>query len=284
MFAALASSNSDLQVNHLRLWEESTRRKMDYNLEHVQSKMAMLAGTVSDADVQRFGQLEELASQMASARGLVVSAPMWNYGAPWVLKQYFDCVLHPGLTFKETAAGPRGLFGGGRPLVVITSSGGAGGKDYLTPWLLDVAAMMGFDDPLVVSAPNVAHQDRQEVLDGIASRAEEAAMHLSGKSSSRGTGAPSPVPEPAAAAPQEDAGPMEEWGPDSVSRWLHMQGGISKDGLESIEAARVDAELFGQASEDDWRNEELGLEEEDVARVLELQQLFLKTARRSQQG
>jgi len=285
LFSALAASNPDLQIDHVRLWEDSVRRKMEYNLEHVKSKMAMIAGSASDADVQRFGPLEELACQVASARGLVVSAPMWNYGAPWVLKQYFDCVLHPGLTFRETPAGPQGLFGGGRPLILVTSSGGAVGKDYLTPWLLDVASMMGFDSPMVVSAPNVAHEDRQLLIDGIARRAEEAAPHLVGALRATcipGGAAVSTAADVAVALPQQhDSEPMEEWGPDSVIRWLRLQGGVTEDGLESIEAARIDAELFSSAVEDDWRNEELGLEDPDVSRLLELQRLFLKASRSS---
>eukprot|EP00971_Amphidinium_carterae_P170268 3373510-Amphidinium_carterae.1 len=36
---------------------------------------------------------------------------------PYVLKQYFDCILHPGLTFKETASGPRGLLSQGLQLI-----------------------------------------------------------------------------------------------------------------------------------------------------------------------
>ena len=76
-----------------------------------------------------------------------------------VMKQYFDCVLHPGLcvfllqqlkpttasaahmppglTFTETSSGPTGLLGGGRPVVLLTSSGGVASKDYVTPWLLE---------------------------------------------------------------------------------------------------------------------------------------------------
>lgn len=261
------------------------RSKMEYNLEHVQAKMAMLAGSVSDADVQRFAAVEELACQVASAHALVVSAPMWNYGVPWVLKQYFDCVLHPGLTFKETPHGPQGIFGGGRPLVLITSSGGAGGKDHLTPWLLDVGAMLGFDNPMVVSASNVAHADRQELLDGIAQKAQEASAHLSGKPSSTGsTASVSPERPVPGVPPEQDPEPMEEWGHDSMTRWLRLQGGVTDDGLESIEAAKVDANLFCQASEEDWQNEELGLEDADVARLLELQQVFRKTLRSSQHG
>ena len=44
--------------------------------------------------------------------------------------------------------------------------------------MLDVAAMMGFDDPVVVAAPNVAHSERQLLLDAIERDAREAARKL----------------------------------------------------------------------------------------------------------
>merc|ERR1719336_2735772 len=140
----------------------------------------MLGGSDTDEDAQRFAGVERLALQAASAGALVVSAPMWNYGAPYVVKQYFDCVLHPGLTFLERPGmRPEGLLGGGRPLVIVTSSGGAAATDHLTPWLRDVGAMMGFDNAVVVAAPGVPHGDRQAALDRIAWSAVEAARVFS---------------------------------------------------------------------------------------------------------
>lgn len=288
LFAALGTARPDLHVEHVRLWEESTRSRMEYNLEHVRSKMAMLAGNSDIEDVRRFAGIEELAARVASAQGLVISAPMWNYGAPYVLKQYFDCILHPGLTFRETSSGPTGLLGGGRPLVIITSSGGSAGKDHLTPWLLDVAAMMGFDDPVVVSAPNVAQGDRQVILDGIAHDSSVAAQHfcepLGGRgrqcSGSIGNAAAATGESPLVASAPMDEDPQEDWGKEALMRWLRAQGGLTQNGLESVEEACDDSELFCQASEEDWRNEEMGLEDADVARLLELQRLFTQALRR----
>eukprot|EP00420_Gonyaulax_spinifera_P024826 CAMPEP_0197915046 /NCGR_PEP_ID=MMETSP1439-20131203/79540_1 /TAXON_ID=66791 /ORGANISM="Gonyaulax spinifera, Strain CCMP409" /LENGTH=337 /DNA_ID=CAMNT_0043536983 /DNA_START=62 /DNA_END=1075 /DNA_ORIENTATION=- len=283
LFTELGSVGSTLCVEHLHLWEDPVRRKIEYNLEHVRSKMAMLKQEANVEDVKSFAGIEELAAQLASARGLVISAPMWNYGPPWILKQYFDCVLHPGLTFVETPAGPQGVCGGGRPCVVITSSGGSASKDYLTPWLLDIAAMVGFDKPHVVAAPNVAHAQRQLLLDGIAASAREAAAHLCGKGT-QADQAPSKAPVAAgtggaSTADEPDDVPAEDWGCAKVMWWLRLQGGLSSDGLDSVESARIDGVLFCQAADEDWRNEELGLEDADVERVLELQKVFLQAVR-----
>mmetsp|Transcript_128169 Transcript_128169/g.255960 ORF Transcript_128169/g.255960 Transcript_128169/m.255960 type:complete len:348 (+) Transcript_128169:1-1044(+) len=280
LFSALGRSAPDLRVEHLPLWEDQMRQKMEYNLEHVRAKMAALAGNPGSDYMQQFSGIEELAIQAASARALVISAPTWNYGVPWVLKQYFDCILHPGLTFRETPSGPTGLLGEGRPLVVITSSGGSARRDHLTPWLLDVGSMMGFDKPVVVAAPNVAHVNRLQVLEGIATQAEQAAeqvvMHLYDQPACRHKAG---VAEDAAEAVEEEAEETGAWGPKRVLRWLRIQGGLSEDCIESVEAARIDSIIFCKASKEDWLNEDLGLHEADATRLLELQPRLLVEVR-----
>lgn len=291
LFAELARVSPDVQVEHLRLWEDSTRRRLDYGLAHVQSKMSMLSGSGTEEDAQRFADIEHLAKQVASARALVVSAPMWNYGAPYVVKQYFDCVAHPGLTFRELPSGhTEGMLGGGRPFIIVTSSGGSASKDHLTPWLRDVAAMLGFDRCLVVSAPNVAHGDRAAVLQSIARSATEAAHHLTAEPSrpfSAGAGCAAAaagassseqaaVARPVGARSQDgEEDSPQEWNQEGVLGWLRAKGGLSEDCLETVRAGRVDGELFRVASEDDWRSEEFCLEDADVTRIMELQELFL---------
>lgn len=284
-FAELKRSRPDIEVDHVQLWDEGLRARMEYNLDHVQSKMAMLGGSTEDEHFDRFQGIESLCAQAATACGLVISAPMWNYGAPYVLKQYFDCVLHPGLTFKETASGPQGLLGGGRSVVIITSAGGAGKKDYLTPWLTDVATMMGFDSSSVVAATNVAHGSREEALSNIARDAAEAAKCFQTSPSSDGAGTgdfdrasagSTAAGESAGIADNTEEDPVENWDHDKLLSWLRARGGISEDGLESVAALRVNGELWLTASEDDWRSEELGLEESDVSRLVELQKEHLR--------
>lgn len=269
LFTELSRTCPDLRVEHVRLWDDAMRPRMEYNLEHVRAKMAVLSGSASEEEIKAqarlFAGIEELAEQVASARGLVISAPMWNFGAPFVLKQYFDAVLHPGLTFVEKpGARPEGLLGGGRPLVIVTSSGGPGSVDHLTPWLRDVGAMLGFDDAAVVAAPNVAHGERQAALDNIAHLATNTARIFS----------KAPGDERAEGEDAMNEDEEELWTHELLLKWLREQGGLSEDCVESIQAARIDGEMFATASEDDWQNEELGFEEEDVSRIMVLQQRF----------
>jgi len=291
LFKELAKSRPDLTVEHMNLWDQSTRAKMEYNLGHVRAKMAALGSSASEDDLASFAGIEELASTAASASGLVVSAPLWNYGAPYVLKQYFDCILHPGLTFRETPSGPQGLLGRGRPVVLITSSGSTGGKDHLTPWLKDIASMMGFTDYVIVAVESIAHGEREKLMDAIAADAVEAGRHLSSVAPANAKDwleAPAAMVPPTAtdmldaeAKDEEEKKEEEEQeeenilseqaGKVEVLGWLRAQGGLSDDGLETLECVGLNGELLYRASVDDWRNEELGLEDADVDRLLALQ-------------
>merc|ERR1712083_808568 len=73
------------------------------------------------------------------------------------------------------------------------------------------------------------------------------------------------------AAIGDDAPPVSEWTAGELLQWLKKEGGLSADAIESIEAMNIDGSLWLTASEEDWQSEELGLEDADIARVMELQ-------------
>lgn len=54
---------------------------------------------------------------------LVVTAPMWNFGIPAILKAWIDQVIIPNVTFAMGPGGVKGLHRI-RKVVVLTSSGG----------------------------------------------------------------------------------------------------------------------------------------------------------------
>eukprot|EP00929_Paragymnodinium_shiwhaense_P069172 TRINITY_DN34898_c0_g1_i1.p1 TRINITY_DN34898_c0_g1~~TRINITY_DN34898_c0_g1_i1.p1 ORF type:complete len:351 (+),score=92.74 TRINITY_DN34898_c0_g1_i1:76-1053(+) len=243
----------DLKVERLDLWDQQTRQRMEYTPLHEQSKAALLAGSAGPEDYERFVDVENLSAQLATSRGLIVSTPAWTLGAPWVLKQYFDCVVQPGLTCQDAdAATASGLLGNGRPLVVVTNSQEP--REQLTSWLRGVAEKVGFDNAMIVP-----------VSDENASTAGPHFAKMLAASldkSLQGTAM--------------DEGEKPElvevgWPFEQLAQWLRLQGGVSEDALESLMAMKVNGGLWFQATEDDWRNEELGLEEADIARLLELQ-------------
>ena len=156
------------------------------------------------------------------------------------MKQYFDCVLHPGLSFRETPEGSVGLLGGGRPFLLLTSAGGKAEKDHLTPWLLAPCCVR----PLKAVPrtwrrswastgptwwpPRSWRRTAAGALAAFRAAARAAAPHL------------------ALPAPSDE----------ELLPWLRAQG-LSEEALEALQAADLTAELF--AAEEDWSHEELGL-------------------------
>ena len=45
-----------------------------------------------------------MAEELNSSPLLVISTPMWNFSFPYVLKQYVDIAVQPGINFLERPA------------------------------------------------------------------------------------------------------------------------------------------------------------------------------------
>jgi FMN-dependent NADH-azoreductase len=66
----------------------------------------------------------DLARQFAAAEEIVIAAPFWDLSFPAALKQYFEQINVPGVTFRYNAAGvPEGLCRAGT-LTYLTTAGG----------------------------------------------------------------------------------------------------------------------------------------------------------------
>jgi FMN-dependent NADH-azoreductase len=78
---------------------------------------------------------------------------MWNFGIPYKLKQWFDIVIQPGLTFRfDPALGYLPLLKD-RPTIVILASGSdfatgmnRGRIDMATPYLREALRFIGISD------------------------------------------------------------------------------------------------------------------------------------------
>jgi FMN-dependent NADH-azoreductase len=94
--------------------------------------------------------------EVAQADVILITAPMYNYGMPAVLKAWFDQIMRVGKTFTFDLA--RGDFPiepvlSGKTLVLLTSSGefgfGAGGvrehMNHLSPHIKELTKYLGVD-------------------------------------------------------------------------------------------------------------------------------------------
>lgn len=98
-------------------------------------------------------RVSEVITRLKSADMLVISSPMWNFGIPYRLKQYFDIIVQPGLTFSYVpGAGYKGLVTD-RPAVLLLARGGAypsgtidAQYDMQKPYLELILKFIGFTD------------------------------------------------------------------------------------------------------------------------------------------
>lgn len=98
---------------------------------------------------------DEKVAELLSSDVVVISTPMWNFGAPSVLKAWFDHISRAGKTFAYTAEGLKGLAGG-RKVYVVVSSGSVFSEgpyksyDQLSPWLLTTFGFLGITDVEII--------------------------------------------------------------------------------------------------------------------------------------
>ena len=80
------------------LWRETLP---EFNGAALEAKYARLGGRpFSGLEGDAFAAVERLALRFSLAERVLISLPMWNFGVPYKLKQWFDLIVQPGLTFS----------------------------------------------------------------------------------------------------------------------------------------------------------------------------------------
>ena len=130
------------------LWRE---RMPEFLGPIVEAKYARMKGQAfNDPQRDSFAEAERMALRFSLADRVLISTPMWNFGIPYKLKQWFDLVLQPGLTFRFDPT--QGYFPllVDRPTLVILASGSdfatgmnRGRIDMATPYLREALRFIG---------------------------------------------------------------------------------------------------------------------------------------------
>ncbi len=141
----------DWDVDVVDLWREPLP---EFSGPIVEAKYArMKAQAFNDAQRNSFAEAERMALRFSLADRVLISTPMWNFGIPYKLKQWFDIVIQPGLTFRFDPA--QGYFPllKDRPTIVILASGSdfatgmnRGRIDMATPYLREALRFIGVSD------------------------------------------------------------------------------------------------------------------------------------------
>ncbi|MDV4152709.1 NAD(P)H-dependent oxidoreductase [Clostridium sp. AL.422] len=122
------------------------------------------------------------AYQIADADKIIVAAPMWNLGAPAIVKAYFDYVSVTGITFKYTAQGPVGTCKADKALIVSGrggnySSGFAAELEMGERYLRAILSFFGVKEIKSVAAESldVVGMDVEKILADTIAEAKEIA-------------------------------------------------------------------------------------------------------------
>ena len=150
-------ANPSHDVDRLDLWEENLPA---FDGDMLEAKYAVMHGEApTDAQNAAWDKVGLIANRFKNAKKYVFAIPMWNFGIPYLLKQYIDIISQPGLTWGLTPdSNYVGLVDG--KVFAVYSSGGSfseGGDDlqksYFKSWLEFVGLELA--EQLVV-APTLA--------------------------------------------------------------------------------------------------------------------------------
>lgn len=156
-------------------------------LKMVNGKYVLLSGSDLSGDLKEAWRgIESHITRFLSADAYLISAPMWNFGIPYVLKHYIDIIVQPKYLFRYTDKGPEGLAKN-KKMVIITSRGGDYSAsspyytyDYQEPYLRAIFGLVGITDisfinaqPMDAMGPDVAEEKIREAKNLAAKMAEE---------------------------------------------------------------------------------------------------------------
>lgn len=89
----------------------------------IEGRYGLLMGEpVPPEQQQAWGQLRAIADHFLSFDSWLFTVPMWNFGLPYRLKHYVDLVTHPGLTFRNDAAGNVEGLAARRTAIIVAAS------------------------------------------------------------------------------------------------------------------------------------------------------------------
>ena len=151
----------DWDVDVMDLWQNHLP---EFNGDVLEAKYARLNGRAfTDSQRDAFAEAERIAIRLTLADRVLISTPMWNFSIPYKLKQWFDIIVQPGLTFRfDPATGYQPLLKD-RPTLVIVASGGdfitgmnRGRIDMATPYLREALRFIGVSNvQFVLIGPTV---------------------------------------------------------------------------------------------------------------------------------
>ena len=103
----LHDKHPEVEVNEIDLSTAVLPPVLD---SFVKAKYMMMSGQEIDADtLATWKEVSKLAEDFISYDLYLITAPMWNFTIPYILKHYIDVIMQAGILFSFTANGPEGF-------------------------------------------------------------------------------------------------------------------------------------------------------------------------------
>lgn len=152
-------------IDELNLFQEPlpplTARRVD-------GKYLLLGGKDLYGELREtWEDIEQHIARFKESDAYLISTPMWNFGVPYLLKQYIDILIQPRYLFRYVRGRPEGFLKG-RRMVVVSSRGGnyatpeTMALDHVESYLRDAFGFVGIADITFVKV---------EPLDGVSAQA-----------------------------------------------------------------------------------------------------------------
>jgi len=154
----------------------------------VAAKYRILHGEdAAPAEREAWKAVEAVIADFTAADKFVMSSPMWNFGVPYRLKQYFDVLVQPGLTFSYSPEeGYKGLVVGKRAMVILARGGAfapgtpTASYDFQKPYIELILGFIGITqvetliiEPTLQGGPEEAKRKLDEALAAAREKAKD---------------------------------------------------------------------------------------------------------------
>ncbi len=141
---------------------EVVTRDLAAGMEHIDAQWVGASFTPeaerSPEQNSKLAVSDQALAELQWADTLVVTAPVYNFSVPSVLKAWVDHICRAGVSFRYTKDGPRGLLRN-RPVYLLMASGGipfGSPVDFASAYLKQVFRFVGIEDVRLVGAEGVA--------------------------------------------------------------------------------------------------------------------------------
>lgn len=150
LFTKLNTTAQPIQRDTLNLWEEGLPA-VDEKFLTVKTKVAK-GDELQNGERVLWSHVENLIARIKSADAIVWTVPMWNFGAPYIVKQFIDVVTQYGYLFSIDESGYKGLLKDKPTLLALSRGGsytqgsGAEAYDHQEPYLKGILGFWGIQD------------------------------------------------------------------------------------------------------------------------------------------